>query len=267
MPTFKRFHRGGSGAPLLCLHGFLDTWRSWDLILPALERRHDVLALTLPGHAGAAPLGDGFSAAAVTDAVERELDAIGWERADLVGNSLGGFVALELAARHRAQTVVALAPAGGWSGQDRSVADLLTLQQDVHRLARQVAPHAELVLASPEGRRRATRLITTNYEHIPAELLVHQLRGVAACDAAEAMIEHARRMEWTLDAQRIDCPVRVIWGTDDRLLPWPQAAHRFRHDWLPHADWVVLDGVGHCPQLDLPLETAQLILGFTSQSA
>ena len=38
---------------------------------------------------------------------------------------------------------------------------------------------------------------------------------------------------------------------------------RFRHDWLPHADWVVLDGVGHCPQLDVPLEAAQLILGFT----
>ena len=35
-------------------------------------------------------------------------------------------------------------------------------------------------------------------------------------------------------------------------------------DWLPHADWVELDGVGHCPQVDVPLETAQLILGFTS---
>ena len=57
--------------------------------------------------------------------------------------------------------------------------------------------------------------------------------------------------------------MRVVWGTDDRLLPWPDSAARFRDDWLPHADWVVLDGVGHCPQLDVPLETAQLIVGFT----
>ena len=49
-------------------------------------------------------------------------------------------------------------------------------------------------------------------------------------------------------------------GAADRILPWPQAAARFREDWLPQADWVVLDG--HCPQLDVPLETGELILGF-----
>ena len=64
-----------------------------------------------------------------------------------------------------------------------------------------------------------------------------------------------------LDAERITCPVRIVWGLDDQLLPWPDAAVRYRRDWLPHADWVELDGVGHCPQLDVPLETAQLILG------
>jgi len=58
--------------------------------------------------------------------------------------------------------------------------------------------------------------------------------------------------------------VRIVWGTEDRILTWPAAAVRYREEWLPHADWVKLDGVGHCPQLDVPRETAQLILGFTS---
>jgi pimeloyl-ACP methyl ester carboxylesterase len=49
------------------------------------------------------------------------------------------------------------------------------------------------------------------------------------------------------------------------VLPWPSSAARYRDDWLPHADWVELDDVGHCPQLDMPLETAQLILEFTSR--
>ena len=62
----------------------------------------------------------------------------------------------------------------------------------------------------------------------------------------------------------IRCPVRVVWGTADRLLPWPVAALRYRRDWLPHADWIELDGIGHCPQLDVPLETAELILGFAA---
>jgi pimeloyl-ACP methyl ester carboxylesterase len=54
-----------------------------------------------------------------------------------------------------------------------------------------------------------------------------------------------------------------VWGTEDRLLPWPAAATRYRREWLPQADWVELEEVGHAPQLDVPLETAQLILGVT----
>ncbi len=88
--------------------------------------------------------------------------------------------------------------------------------------------------------------------------------GAAACPAVYPLLEYAEREGWKLDAERITCPVRMVWGTDDKLLEWPRAAARYRTDWLPNADWVELDGVGHCPQLDVPLETAQLILGVTS---
>jgi pimeloyl-ACP methyl ester carboxylesterase len=77
-------------------------------------------------------------------------------------------------------------------------------------------------------------------------------------------LRHALRAGWSPDAEKIACPVRIVWGTDDRLLPWPSAAARFAPDWLPHADWVELEGIGRCPRLDVPLETAQPILGFTS---
>ncbi|WP_231379271.1 alpha/beta fold hydrolase [Candidatus Solirubrobacter pratensis] len=247
----------------MCLHGFLDTWRVWDLVRPALERRHDVLALTLAGHAGGPPLGE-VSAHALTDAVERAMDEAGFELAHLVGNSLGGFVALQIAARGRARSVAAFAPAGGWARGDDSYKRLLAEQLELYEQTRPLAAHAEAVVATPEGRRRATRLLTERSEHIPAELLAHQLRGVAACDAAARLIEHGMASAWTLEPERIQCPVRIAWGMSDRLLPWPRAAERFRTDWLPHADWVELDGVGHCPQLDVPLEASQLILGLTS---
>jgi pimeloyl-ACP methyl ester carboxylesterase len=233
-------------------------------VLPALERRHDVLAPTLAGHAGGPPIEGEISDHTLADAVECSMDEAGFETAHIVGNSLGGFVALQLAERGRAETVVALAPAGGWLREDDSFRETLTLQATIHELSKRAAPLAEAVLASREGRRRATQYIATNFEHIPTELLAHQMRGVAACDAAAALIDYARRADWSLDAQRIDCPVRIVWGGEDWLLPWPSAAARFRLEWLPHADWVELDGVGHCPQLDVPLETAQLIAGFTS---
>ena len=232
---------------IVCLHGFMDTPRTWDLVRPALERDDDVLAPALDYDD---PAG----------AVERALDEAGIELAAVVGNSLGGYVALELAARGRARGVVAFAPAGGWAPGDESWRDTLALQRELHAATRAAAPHADAIAATPEGRRRATRYLTTSYEHIPPDLIADQLRATAATDAGP-LIDRALRDGWPLDTARVTCPVRVVWGTEDRLLPWPSAAARYRRE-LPRADWVELDGVGHCPQLDVPLEAAELIRGF-----
>ncbi len=263
--AFTPSHRGGTGSPLVCLHGFTDTWRTWELVLPTLERHHDVLALTLPGHAGGPPLENPARAAALVDAVERAMDQAGFGMAHVVGNSLGGYVALLLAARGRATSVVAFAPAGGWATGDESFRGALDHFTAMREQLAAAAPHAEAIVSTREGRRRATAYIATNFEHIPPELLVHQLLGAATCRAVEPLVECALRDGWPLEPELITCPVRVVWGTDDRLLPWPGSAERFRRDWLPHADWIELDGVGHCPQLDVPLETAQLIVDFTTR--
>ncbi|MDX6690258.1 MAG: hypothetical protein QOG15_1715 [Solirubrobacteraceae bacterium] len=263
--VFTPEHRGGAGSPLVCLHGFTGTWRAWELVLPDLERHHDVLAPTLLGHAGGPPLEGDVSDALILDTVERAMDDAGFGRAHIVGNSLGGYLALKLAERGRAESVVALAPAGGWAAGDESYRDTALLFATLYEQMRAAAPHAGALMASAAGRRQATQLITTHFEHIPAELLAHQISGAASCRGALPMIEYALREGWhSLDAERITCPVRVVWGTDDKLLPWPSAAARLRQEWLPHADWVELEGIGHCPQLDVPLETAQLILGLTT---
>jgi pimeloyl-ACP methyl ester carboxylesterase len=262
--TFTRSHRGGSGPPLVCLHGITDTWRTWELVLPALERRHAVLAPTLAGHAGGPAFEGPASDSALADAVEAAIDDAGFETAHIVGNSLGGWLALQLAARGRARSVVALAPAGGWAPGDDSYLETLAYFETMQEQLLRAAPHAEALLATREGRRAATRYTATRFEHIPVELLAHQMRGALRCEALVPLNAYARAAGWNLEAERVDCPVRVVWGAADRILPWPSAAVRFRDQWLPHADWVLLDGVGHCPQLDVPLETAQLILGFTS---
>jgi pimeloyl-ACP methyl ester carboxylesterase len=261
--TFTPFHRGGSGPPLVLIHGFVDCWRTWDLVLPELERHHDVLAPALLGHAGGPPLEGPVTRDLIPDALERAMDEAGFETAHIVGNSLGGYMALQLATRGRARSVVALAPGGGWARGDESYKEMLDFFPELVEQVKAIAPHAERLLTTSEGKRRATLYTTVNYEHIPAELLAHQTRGVAACAGVIPMTEFAKREGYELDAEKITCPVRVVWGTEDKLLPWPSAAVRFREDWLPHADWVELDGVGHSPQLDVPLETAQLILGFT----
>ena len=77
--TFTPAYRGGSGPPLVCLHGFTGSWHIWELVLPRLERAHTVFAPTLIGHAGGPPLDVPVSHTVVVDAVERAMDAEGLE--------------------------------------------------------------------------------------------------------------------------------------------------------------------------------------------
>lgn len=219
-----------------------------------------MLVPPLAGHVGGPPLPQKLTTSTLPDAIERALDDAGVETADIAGNSLGGYVALQLAERGRARSVVAFAPAGGWARGSGELEETMDSFVTLHRLVRRSAPNADAIASTPAGRRSITRNITVRDEHLPADLVANMLVGAAACDALP-LIELARRDGYPLDPARILCPVRIVWGADDAVLPWPSAAVRYR-ELFPHADRVVLDGVGHCPQLDVPLETAELILGF-----
>lgn len=118
------------------------------------------------------------------DAVEAEMDRAGLASAHVVSNSLGGYVGLQLAARGRADTVVAFAPAGGWAPGDESYRQTLALQSSMQGQLKLAAPHAAAILASPEARRRVAEYLVTNSKHIPTELLGHLMLGAAACAAA-----------------------------------------------------------------------------------
>jgi pimeloyl-ACP methyl ester carboxylesterase len=240
---------------IVLLHGFMDSPRTWDLVRPYLG--DDVLVPALPGHLGGPPLNGDLDLAAH---VERVMDEAGVKRAHIVGNSLGAYLALVLAARGRARSVVAFAPPGG-----ADHAETLALQERLAAVAGAPGTGRARVLApieiTPGLRRRATALLTVRHEHLPPEVITYLIAGAAACDAAP-LIADARERGWPLDASKVRCPVRVVWGLEDRLLPWPSSAAGYRRSL--DAEWIELDGVGHAPQLDIPLETAQLILGFTA---
>src|ERR1700684_1267613 len=100
--AFTAQHRGGAGPPLVLIHGFTDTWRTWELVLPELESHFDVFAPTLVGHAGGPPLPQDSTDEDLFDALEHSLDEAGIDTAHVAGNSLGGYASLKLAERGRA---------------------------------------------------------------------------------------------------------------------------------------------------------------------
>lgn len=258
-PT-PHFH-GGSGEPLVLLHGFSGTWRIWDPVLPMLTEHHEVLAPSLPGHHGASPLADGVepSVAAITDAVERQLDEAGFDRPHVAGNSLGGWVALDLARRGRARSVVALAPAGGWQRgrEERRLRRLFTRN---YRAISVIEPSIDKLVRRPGLRRLLFRDATAHGERIPPAAAAEMLHGVLACSIYWDLIAAIMRdgpPDWLA---QVDAPVLVAWPELDRIIPEDPCAGGFRA--LAGAEWTTLPGTGHVPMYDDPPLVARTIMDF-----
>ena len=245
---------------MLLMHGIGSFWPMWKPVLGALEREHDVIALDLPGFGASPPLGTGADASPVglADHVERFLDAQGWQRAHLVGNSLGGWIALELSRRGRALSVCAVSPAGWWDRAERAfVTRSLRATYAIGRAL--VGSGAETwVAASPLRRRAALWQMTYRSDRMPAAEVVDALRALAG---SEGFLPTAAEMDRTHFQGAADVPqdiTTIAWGQHDRLLlrPQPERARAA----LPGARHVELAGCGHVPSWDDPRVVAAAIL-------
>lgn len=258
------FVRRGEGTPLVLLHGLTGTWRVWEPVLPALAAEHDVLAPTLLGHGGGTlhPAEDEVSVAALADDVERAMDAAGMSTAHVAGNSLGGWVTLELARRGRATSAIALSPAGGWL-DDRRLARVSTLMRQASRFGTVRNPTVRSLLRRPRFRRLAFRGAMAHGERVPARAALEMVEDLGACTVLEPFLAAALRDgPFAEDMTQVACPVRVAWGELDRTIPFPgYGVPLMEH--LPTAELVHLPGVGHVPMFDDPALIARTVLEVT----
>jgi pimeloyl-ACP methyl ester carboxylesterase len=251
-------HRGGFGAPLVLIHGIGHTWRAWRPMLPLLEERFDVLAVDMPGfgRSEAMPPTVDSTPEALADAVEDEMGLAGFDIAHIAGNSLGGWVALELARRGRAETVTALSPAGLQHGREKSWgAGILRLE----RWFAQNAPPPGFMMRNP-----ACRILAAGPSYMRAwrkdpDDLAEEARLFASCPGFDATLPH------TFHAQprgltTLDVPVLILWGTLDVIL-LPRQGRRFER-LIPGAELRFLSGIGHTPMSDAPEELAEAITEF-----
>jgi pimeloyl-ACP methyl ester carboxylesterase len=111
--------RGGTGDPLVLLHIGANPWKKWDSVIPNLTDHYEVFMPTYAGFQGGPPLQGPGTIDKLADGVEAEMDAAGMGRAHIVGNSLGGWIAMELARRGRARSAIAISPGGGWTTRRR----------------------------------------------------------------------------------------------------------------------------------------------------
>lgn len=255
-------YRGGAGTPLLLLHGLNLSWRIWQPVIPLLEEQHTVIAPTLAGHLGGPGLLAGsHGIAPVADAVENLLDDLGLERAHLVGNSLGGWLACELAHRGRALSVVAFSPAGAWTTRrdGRRVARLMRTARK-----RSAWPPARRLMANPGLRRRLMRPALERADRIATDLALAMLGEVQSCLLLEGLLgwlgPDGLSEPFDIDPS---CRVRVAWPAADRTIPYVPYGRAFRALLPATTELVGLRGVGHVPTYDDPELVARTILQVT----
>jgi pimeloyl-ACP methyl ester carboxylesterase len=264
---FEGVHRGGSGEPLVLIHGFSGTRALWEPVLDGLERDHDVLAVSLVGHVGGPTLGEGaaISVAALVDAVERDMKDAGFESAHIVGNSLGGWIALELAARGRARSVVGLSPAGGWKAGSRAERRLRALFTRNHKLSKAMLPRIDSLMRRPRLRRALLRQVVARGDLLPGATAAQLIRDSVACPIYFDLMDAILRDGPPASFEGVRCPVLIAWGTRDRILPSRRYTSRLR-ELVPSAEWVELRGLGHVPMSDDPELVVRTISDFTARA-
>lgn len=254
---------------MVLLHGFTNDWQAWTVLLPALEEHFDVFAPTLPGHLGGEPFaaGTAVSIGAMTDILERQLDAQGIERAHLVGNSLGGWLSLELALRGRALSVIGLCPAGGWEYQSREERATYRYFWWTSRIGLPLSkPFFKSLAARPRLRSIALREMVSRPRRMSAALALAGLEAASGCPIATDLLAAATHGELFGELGPIECPVTIATATDDRLFKGPSYYVKFRR-LLPEARWVELDGLGHLPMTDDPTRVTEAILETAKPAA
>lgn len=255
---------GGDSPPLVFIHGLGGSWQNWLETLPAVARARRAIAVDLPGFGRSGPVrGQDASIPGYAAVVDELCERLELDEVVLVGNSMGGFIAAELALRNpqRARGLVLVSAAGMTPSQAelwRAVAQL-SAGGAVRRVAH---GFADTIAARPGLRRAALRLVAHEPERLAADLVRESLSGpppTAFYAALRATVSYLGDA-WMERAGSISCPTLVIWGEHDALIP-------VRHcdEWsrcIAGAEALVLPGTGHLPMLERPEEFNRALLAF-----
>lgn len=250
------YREGTRGAPLVGVHGFGGDKETWLLVSALVDRRRGAYLVDLPGHGRSGDVEeDAASIRHHAEAVLRVMDAGGVERGIVLGNSMGGGVALRLARSwpDRVAGIVLVAsigrdihdgPAQQWTHRDNP---LIPREEDIEQFMK-------IALERPPPVGRAVILHVVVERAKKADSLYKLFRGFIGATGDAGVPS---------DLGAIRQPVLVIHGEQDRIIDKRVAEDLTRS--LPRAELVVMRGVGHAPQLEAPRHTARLIERFAER--
>jgi pimeloyl-ACP methyl ester carboxylesterase len=254
----------GDKPPVLFIHGLGGCWQNWLENIPRLAQDRRVVALDLPGFGDSPMPSDEISISGYGEIVVRFARAIGLEEdVDVVGNSMGGFIAAEIGVNHPdfARRIV-LCSAAGISITNLKRQPVLTSARIAAAVTNVVLARREQMAKRPGLRHLALAYVFRHPSRIAPDLAYQVMTGTGKpgfLDALDALTDYDFRDR--LDDVKV--PVLLVWGREDNLVPVEDADEFERL--IPNARKVVLDDTGHVPMLERPDTFNDLVVEFLSE--
>jgi 4,5:9,10-diseco-3-hydroxy-5,9,17-trioxoandrosta-1(10),2-diene-4-oate hydrolase len=261
------YHESGSGAPLVLLHGSgpgVSGWSNFRGNFPVFAEQFRTVIMDMPGFGlSERPVLDKAYPKVAADATLRVLDALGIERANLLGNSMGGYVALEFALAHpdRTDRLVLMGP-GGLAAS--------SFGPDPSEGARRLFEFMQA--PSKAGMEAWVDTMVANKAILDDQLIDERMANAQRPGAMESAMaifaslgQFPEEVPMFAKVHKITHPTLVTWGRDDRMLPYEQSVFGYRR--MPNAELHVFSGCGHRAQVERKSDFERVVTEFLTRKA
>jgi len=244
----------GSGPPVVFIHGLSGCWQNWLENIPYFARDHRVIAVDLPGFGESEMPIEPISVAGYAAAIDALMEQLGIDTAQIVGNSMGGFIGAELAINHpsRVERLVLVAAAGlsiEFIRTQRSQGMRHQAENVVFFNLGWIASRSHTIAARRRLRSALLLLVAAHPQKLPPAITIELVNGSGKpgfSDALDAMCRYPLRDRLV----KIGCPTFIVWGDKDRLVPVRDAA--IFEKLIDDARAVVYKDTGHITMVERP---------------
>jgi pimeloyl-ACP methyl ester carboxylesterase len=260
----------GEGPPLVLVHGHSGRWANWLANIPFLSRTHRVIAMDLPGFGHSPMPREPITIENYGRTLDALMDRLDITAAPVVGNSMGGFAAAELAIKFppRVERLVLVSAAGlatqylGLSTEFFRRRSYVALARAINLYAGIPEARAETLVRRPRLRRKVLEIVVRHPERLSGPMAFELMRGSgkpAAADATDAIMNYDYRDR----VSEIACPTLIVWGREDRVVPVSSAEEY--HQLIERSRVDVFDDTGHVAMLERPSRFNAALDGFVRE--
>ncbi|PPI83349.1 alpha/beta hydrolase [Marinobacter maroccanus] len=258
--AYLRNHRAVNGDTIVMIHGFGANKDNWTRLAGLLTDEFNVYAIDLPGHGESSkPLDIGYRLEDQAGYVAQILEALSVDDAHIMGNSMGGAITALYAANHpgKVKSAVLFDPAG-----------ILEYESELVDLV--MEGDNPLIPKQPGDFERLMEFALEKEPFVPWPIMsVMEERAIANREVNEVIFAAIRDAGFESDFRnaitRIQAPVLILWGKEDRVINYRNG--EVFEAAIPNARLEVMDGIGHAPMVEAPVESAEIFRTFIGQPA